>query len=202
MSRDEMKGFAREVTAQIMILGSIVALMWGLEMIDLFLGGSSRSCGGLNQFGIFPRQAGGLRGILFAPLLHGGFAHLIANTIPFVTLGWLVMLRRTTDFFWVTIVAMLVGGLGTWLFGSRGCHIGASGVIFGYLGYLLSRGYFERRIGSILFSLIVLVFYGGLLWGVLPTQFGISWEGHLFGFLGGVVAARLLAEPKTPRPRL
>ncbi|GAB4374619.1 MAG: rhomboid family intramembrane serine protease [Elainellaceae cyanobacterium] len=202
MSQDEMKGLAREVSAQVIILGGFVAIMWGLEIIDLFLGGSSRFCGGLNQFGIFPRQIAGLRGILFAPFLHGGFGHLIANTIPFATLGWLVMLRRTGNFFWVTAIAMVVGGLGTWLFGSPGCHIGASGVIFGYLGFLLSRGYFERRIGSILFSLVVMVFYGGLLWGILPTRFGISWEGHLFGFLGGVVAAKLLAEPRKPYSKL
>lgn len=196
MSRDEVRGLANEVKSQIVILGSFVALMWGLEIIDLFFGGAGRACGGLNQFGIFPRQPGGLRGILFAPFLHGGFGHLIANTIPFVTLGWFVMLRRTADFFVVTIVAMLIGGLGTWMFGAAGCHIGASGVVFGYLGYLLGRGYFDRSFGSMLFSVVILLVYGGLLWGVLPTRVGISWEGHLFGFVGGVVAARLLSKSK------
>jgi membrane associated rhomboid family serine protease len=195
-SRDEMKGIAQEIQAQVLILGAFVGVMWVLEFIDIPLGGTRGFCSGLNQFGIFPRQISGLRGIVFAPFLHGGFAHLIANTIPFVTLGWLVMLRRTIDFFWVTAIAMFVGGLGTWLFGAPGCHIGASGVIFGYLGYLISRGYFERKILSVIFSLIVLVLYGGLLWGILPTRIGISWEGHLFGFLGGVVAAKLLATPR------
>ena len=196
MRRDEVRGLANEVKSQIVILGSFVALMWGLEIIDLFFVGAGRACGGLNQFGIFPRQLGGLRGILFAPFLHGGFGHLIANTIPFVTLGWFVMLRRTADFFVVTIVAMLIGGLGTWMFGAAGCHIGASGVVFGYLGYLLGRGYFDRSFGSMLFSVVILLVYGGLLWGVLPTRVGISWEGHLFGFVGGVVAARLLSKSK------
>jgi membrane associated rhomboid family serine protease len=196
MSHDEVKGIAREVKTQVFILGAFVGLMWILEMIDLPLGGGGRWCGGLNQFGIFPRQIAGLRGILFAPFLHGGFAHLIANTVPFATLGWLVMLRRTADFWVVTAIAIGVGGLGTWLLGTPGCHIGASGVIFGYLGYLISRGYFERRIGSVLFSLVVLLLYGGLLWGVLPLRIGISWEGHLFGFIGGIIAAKLLAEPR------
>jgi membrane associated rhomboid family serine protease len=197
MSRDEVRGLAREVKSQVVILGGFVALMWGLEILDVFLGGAGRFCGGLNQFGIFPRQVGSLWGIVFAPFLHGGFGHLIANTIPFITLGWFVMLRRTSDFFVVTIVAMLVGGLGTWLFGAPGCHIGASGIIFGYLGYLLARGYFDRSFGSMLFSAIILLVYGGLLWGVLPIRYGISWEGHLFGFIGGVVAAKLLSQPKT-----
>lgn len=196
MTRNEVGGIAREIRAQVLILGAFVGLMWVLEIIDAPLGGGGRWCGGLNQFGIFPRQIAGLRGILFAPFLHGGFAHLIANTIPFATLGWLVMLRRTTDFWLVTAIAMLIGGLGTWLFGAPGCHIGASGVIFGYLGFLISRGYFERRIGSVLFSIVVLLLYGGLLWGVLPLRIGISWEGHLFGFIGGVIAAKLLAVPR------
>lgn len=196
MSRDEVGGIAREIKAQVFILGAFIGLMWILEIIDVPLGGTGRWCGGLNQFGIFPRQVEGLRGIVFSPFLHGGFAHLIANTIPFATLGWLVMLRRTADFWVVTAIAMLVGGLGTWLFGSPGCHIGASGVIFGYLGFLISRGYFERRVGSVLFSFVVLFLYGGLLWGVLPLRVGISWEGHLFGFIGGVIAARMLATPK------
>jgi membrane associated rhomboid family serine protease len=133
---------------------------------------------------------------LFAPFLHGNFAHLIANTIPFLTLGWFVMLRETSDFFVVTGITMLVSGLGVWLFGSAGLHIGASGVVFGYLGFLLARGYFERNIPSILLSVIVGFLYGGAIWGVLPTQPGVSWEGHLFGFIGGVIAARFLSQRK------
>ncbi|MBD3885462.1 rhomboid family intramembrane serine protease [Phormidium tenue FACHB-886] len=199
-SDNEMRGLVREVKAQVAILVCCVGLMWVLEAIDLFLGGA------LNQFGIIPRSIVGLRGILFAPLLHGNFPHLIANTVPFLTLGWFVMLRRTSDFFWVTAIAMLIGGLGTWLFAPAATvHIGASGVIFGYLGFLISRGYFERRIGSILISLVIGIFYGGLIWGVLPGQPGISWQGHLFGFIGGIVAARLMTEsrsrPKVRAPR-
>lgn len=192
MSRsEEVKGLMSEVQAHIAILGGFVGLMWALELLDLFLGGW------LNQFGIRPRSIIGLRGILFAPFLHGNFFHLIANTLPFVMLGWFVMLRRTGDFFTVTAIVMLISGLGTWLFApSYTNHIGASGVVFGYLGFLLFRGYFERRVGSVLTSIVVGMLYGGMIWGVLPGQIGISWQGHLFGFIGGVVAARMLSKPK------
>lgn len=191
MSNSERTGIAGEIRAQILILAGFVALLWILEAIDQVLGGA------LNIYGILPRNPIGLRGILFAPFLHGNFAHLMANTIPFVILGWLVMLWRTSDFFIVSAIAMLVGGLGTWLIApAYTVHIGASGVIFGYLGYLLARGYFERRPISVLMSLGVGVFYGSLIWGVLPGQIGISWQGHLFGFLGGIIAARLLASSK------
>lgn len=185
-----MKGIARELGAHILILGITVALMWGIEIIDQLTGRS------LDRFGIIPRTQMGLRGILFAPFLHGSFSHLISNTIPFLILGWLVMIRQTSDFFVVSAIAMLVGGLGTWLLGTPAIHIGASGVIFGYLGFLLLRGYFERSLVSIFFSVMVGILYGSLIWGVLPNQPGISWEGHLFGFIGGGIAAWLLAERK------
>lgn len=192
----EVQGLVGEVKAQVAILVFAVGLMWAIEIVDFFLGGA------LNSFGIIPRSVMGLRGILFAPFLHGNFAHLIANTVPFVTLGWFVMLRRTRDFFWVTAIAMLIGGLGTWLIApANTVHIGASGVIFGYLGFLISRGYFERSFVSILFSVIVGLAYGGLIWGVLPGQLGISWQGHLFGFVGGIVAAWLIADSTAARRR-
>lgn len=189
MSRNEAKAIARELKTQAIILGGFVALMWIVEIVNLlFLGGT------LNRYGIRPHSIVGLRGILFAPFLHAGLGHLTANTVPFLALGWLTMLRETSDFFVVTAIAMLVGGLGTWLIGpAYSIHIGASGLIFGYLGFLLLRGYFERSVSAILFSLIVGVLYGGLIWGVLPLQYGISWQGHLFGFIGGGLAARLLA---------
>ena len=194
MSRSkEVRGLVGEAKSQIGILAGFVGLMWAVEILDVFLGGA------LDQFGIIPHSLVGLRGILFAPFLHGGFLHLISNTVPFVILGWLVMLRRTSDFWTVTAVVMLVAGLGTWLFAPPWTvHIGASGVVFGYLGFLLSRGYFERSFGAIALSLVVGLLYGGMIFGVLPGQIGISWQGHLFGFLGGILAAQLLAQPKRP----
>ncbi|NET59509.1 MAG: rhomboid family intramembrane serine protease [Symploca sp. SIO2E6] len=183
-----MKALASEFKTQVTILGGLVVLMWVLEIVDVLVFRQ-----GLNIYGIIPREIIGLRGILFAPFLHGGFAHLISNTIPFLILGWFVMLPGTSKFFIVTPIIMLVSGIGVWLFGSSGVHIGASGVVFGYLGFLLARGFFERNFPSILLSLVVGSLYGGLIWGVLPTQSGVSWEGHLFGFVGGVLAAKLLA---------
>ncbi len=191
---DDMQSIARELKLHAWILGGAVALMWGLELIDLIL-----FQGRLNFYGIRPHSLGGLWGILFAPFLHGGLGHLMANTLPFLILGWFVMLREVSDFFRVTAITMLVSGLGVWVFGDpRSIHIGASGVIFGYFGFLLLRGWFERSITAIAFSLIVGFLYGGLIWGVLPLSYGISWQGHLFGFLGGIWAARLLAKKRSP----
>lgn len=189
MSRNAI---ARELKTQATILGSFVATFWVIEIIDRVI-----FRGRLDLLGIIPHSFIGLRGILLAPFLHGGFPHLIANTIPFLMLGWLVMLQETSDFFIVTLLTMLVGGFGVWLFAVPGTvHVGASILIFGYLGFLLFRGYFQRNLPSILLSIIVGLLYGGLIWGVLPSNNGISWQGHLFGFLGGVLAARMIAREK------
>jgi membrane associated rhomboid family serine protease len=185
--QEETRTVVSELKQQFRLLGGLVAIMWVAEILDQWVLGQQ-----LDRFGIIPRTLIGLRGIPLAPFLHGNFAHLAGNTLPFLVLGWLIMLRDTQDFLRVTLVVGLASGLGTWLFGSPGSHIGASGVIFGYLGYLLLRGFFERRLGSISLSLLVGTLYGSMIWGILPLQQGVSWEGHLFGFLGGVLAARLL----------
>ncbi|AKE66618.1 MAG: rhomboid family intramembrane serine protease [Microcystis sp. M048S1] len=190
------QGSRQEIKTQAIILATFVAIFWLLEILDQFV-----FRGSLDIFGIIPHQVIGLRGILFAPFLHGDFPHLIANTVPFLILGWLVMLQETSDFFIVTGLTMLVGGLGVWLFAAPGSiHIGASILIFGYLGFLLLRGYFQRNIPSILLSILVFLLYGGTIWGVLPSRPGISWQGHLFGFLGGVLAAKLIATEKKHYP--
>ena len=178
---------------QITTLLSLVSLLWVIEIVDWLLFRNQ-----LPQFfGIQPLSARGLLGILTAPFLHGDFAHLLANTLPLVTLGWLVMLRGRGEWIAVSIITALCSGAGTWLFGGLySTHIGASGVIFGYFGFLLLRGYFERSLTAIAFSLLVAFVYGGIIFGVLPTDSTISWQGHLFGFLGGILAARLLAKPR------
>ena len=194
MNKQEKRGIAQELINQGMILGVFVAIFWIVEIIDfVFFNGGF----GLDQYGIIPHKVVGLRGILFAPFLHGGFRHLMANTIPFITLGWFVMLQETSDFFIVTLITMVVSGLGTWLIGSPGSvHVGASGLIFGYLGFLLLRGFFQRNLPSILLSILVGIFYGSLIWGVLPTDPRVSWEGHLFGFVGGIISAYLIGKKK------
>lgn len=200
MSKGELTAIKRELKLQATLLFGFVGLLWAIEIVDAVL-----FQGSLDRFGVRPRSMEGLVGVAFAPLLHMGFGHLIANTLPLITLGWLIMLRQTRDLVVVTVLAALVSGLGTWLIGaSYSVHIGASGVIFGYFGFLLLRGYFERSVLSIGLSLVVAAVYGGMLWGVLPSGYRISWEGHLFGFLGGVLAARMMsrrAPAKSPARR-
>jgi membrane associated rhomboid family serine protease len=180
-----MKELFGEIRTQILMLGTLVGIMWGLEILDTFVFRH-----GLDTLGILPRNAIGLRGILFAPFLHGSFAHLAANTVPLIVLGWLIMAQSISNFVMVSVICMLVGGLGTWLFGANALHIGASGIIFGYIGFLLARYYFDRRLSSGIIALVVGCTYGSVLWGILPSMPGISWEGHLFGFLSGILAAR------------
>lgn len=182
-----------KLKTQVTILGGFVAFIWLLELVDQLL-----FRGSLDNFGVWPRTAVGLWGILLAPVLHAGFGHVMANTVPFVVLGWFVMVRRLRDFVIVSIITVIVSGLGIWLISpSNTVHLGASGLIFGYFGYLLLRSYFERSLASILWSVLVLFLYGGMIWGVLPQQVGISWQSHLFGFIGGGLAAYWLTQRGT-----
>lgn len=180
----------KSVLKEFKVLIISIAIFWAIEILDLFVFGSS-----LDSFGIQPHSIVGLRGILFAPFLHGGFGHLMANTLPFIVLGWLTMVHEENDFYIATILSALIGGIGVWIFGSPdSVHIGASILIYGYLGFLLLRGYFEKNIPSIAVSVFVAVVYGGMIAGVLPGDIGISWQGHLFGFVGGAIAAKVVAK--------
>ncbi len=184
---------ARTLRGQLIILGTFVVVIWLVELVDAII-----LDGALDAYGVKPRSVSGLRGVLFMPFLHRGFGHLLANTIPIIVLGWLVMVRRTVDIFVVASVTMLVAGLGVWLFGaSNSVHVGASGLIFGFFGFLLARAYFERSLAAIALAVVVFLLYGGIIWGVLPGQDGVSWLGHLFGFIGGVLAAYLLSRRRT-----
>lgn len=169
-----------------LVLG-MLALMWASEIVDAALGGD------LDQYGIKPRETDGLVGIVTSPFLHGGFDHLMSNTIPFVAMGLAIALAGAVRVLAVTGIVMLVGGVGTWLVAQdHSVHIGASGVVFGYGAYLLVRGFFNRNLLELLMALIVGAVWGtALLSGLLPRP-GISWQGHLFGAVGGVAAARLL----------
>lgn len=182
---------ASNVATQAKIIGVLITIIWMLEIVDQLLLQHR-----LNRLGIVPRTQIGLRGILFAPLLHGTWNHLIANTLPFAVLGWFTLLHGVTEFTVATAVIWLVSGLGIWLFAAPNTiHIGASGIIFGYFGFLLSRSYFEQELLSAAVSVVVALLYGPLIWGVLPSRRrGISWQGHLFGFAGGILTARYLPE--------
>jgi len=152
--------------------------------------------GALTAYGVQPRSTTGLRGILFAPFLHGSWAHLAANSVPFVVLGGLVLLHDVRRFATVTLFALLGAGLAAWLLGApRSVHIGASGVVFGYLGFLLGHGWFAKRFGTALLSVAVAFVWGGLTFGVLPGQPGVSWQSHAGGFMGGLYAARHAVRP-------
>lgn len=169
-------------------IAAAVALLYVIELIDVISGDS------LQDGGIEPRELDGLWGILFAPLLHDDWAHLASNTVPLLVLGFMVVLASVMRGAAVVAIIWVVAGFGTWLIGGANTnHIGASGIVFGLLAYLIVRGIFSRSAIQIAIGLVVLVFYGGMLWGVLPSGPRISWEGHLFGAVGGVVAAWVVA---------
>ena len=170
------------------VVVGMLALMWVLEIYD------QAADANLDQYGIEPREVSGLDGILWAPFLHGGFDHLVSNTVPFVIMGLGIALAGVARLVAVTLITIAVGGVGTWLVGpDNSVHIGASGVVFGYATYLLVRGFFNKSALELLMGLIVGAVWGtALLSGLLPRE-GVSWQGHLFGAVGGVVAARVLA---------
>jgi membrane associated rhomboid family serine protease len=151
------------------------------------------------RYCIVGRDDNHLIGVLVAPLLHAGWDHLIGNTLGFLLFGFLAMADGFARFIGVTVVVWLVSGFGVWLLGPPVCTVGVSGVIFGWLLYLLFRGFYARSGRQIALAIVLMVLWGGLLWGVLPGQPGISWQAHLFGALGGIMAARLLARPDRRR---
>ena len=177
-----------ELRRNVRIIAAILAVLWLVGLVDWLAFG-----GRLETFGIVPRTSRGLLGILFAPFLHTGFSHLLANTVAFLLFGGLVLFREERDFWIVTVIGALFSGVGTWLVGRTAVHVGASGVIFAYFGYLLLTGWFERRVLSLILSVLVFLVWWRTLFGLMPNQQGISWEGHLFGLVGGMLAARLLA---------
>ena len=186
-----MTGVTSTLKTQAVVLGGTLAVFWAVFVVNSLLGGS------LLSLGIIPRTTIGLRGILFAPFLHGTLNHIVANSIPFLALGWMVMLRDERRFIPVTLAGMFGSGVTAWLLGAPGSvHIGASGVIFGYLGFLMLTGWYTRSFVSILLSVIVTLAWGSLVLGMMPGQPGISWPAHIGGFLGGVFAARGFTVPR------
>ena len=178
---------------------TFVALLYLVELIDQLMGGR------LDSNGIRPLTTDGLWGIVFAPVLHANWQHLMANTVPLLVLGFLMTLAGLSRFVWATVIVWIVGGFGTWLIGNVGSacgptdHIGASGLIFGWLTFLLVFGIFVRRFTDIVIGLVVLFAYGGVLLGAMPVLHqcgGVSWQGHLSGAFAGVVAAYLLSAPE------
>jgi membrane associated rhomboid family serine protease len=166
------------------ILGFVV-LIWVIELINFSIGHR------LSDWGILPRTLKGLKGIPLSPFLHASLIHVIMNTIPLAVLGGFVILHGRQIFFEISIIIILVSGTTLWLFGRSSYHVGASGLIFGYFGYLVLRAWYDRSLKSFIIAFATVFLYGGIIWGLLPTFSRISWEGHLFGLLAGILAARL-----------
>ena len=169
--------------------------MWAVRIADTFRGDGTSIAG----VGVIPRSAQHPLGILTAPFIHANWPHLIANTVPLLVLGALVLIGGIGDFLFVTIVCAIVGGAGTWLFGESANHIGASGIIFGYVGFLLVRPIFDRRIWSFLITLVVGSLYGAMLFSSAIPKSGISWSAHFFFFFVGVMAASFLRRRTSER---
>jgi membrane associated rhomboid family serine protease len=175
------------------LLGGMLLLIWGIRFLDAFVWKGKLN----NNFSIIPRSSFGVTRILFSPFMHKDVGHLRANTVPLLALAFLLLLTRFDQFWLVTLVIIVVDGLGTWLFGSVGKHLGASGVILGYFGFALAQLFFSPAVSPILLLVagLVAVFYRGLFREIFPWRAGTSNVGHLFGFLGGIAAAYILNLP-------
>ena len=182
-------------TNALLLVVAMVGLMWILEVVDI--AADHR----LDNYGIHPRDVDGLAEILSAPFLHAGFGHLVSNTVPFLAMGAAIALGGLLRVGLVTLIVAVVSGFGTWLIAaSDSVHLGASGVVFGYATYLVSRGIFSRRLSELAVGVVVVAIWGvGLLQGLLPQE-RISWQAHLFGAIGGVVAASVLAGRREAKP--
>ncbi|MEW1614833.1 MULTISPECIES: rhomboid family intramembrane serine protease [unclassified Streptomyces] len=186
-------GGARALTAGLLMAGW-VALLWILEGVDVATGHA------LDTYGISPRETAELRDVIPAAFLHSGWEHVASNSVPLLVLGFIAALGGLRRFAAVVVTIVLVSGVGVWLTAPAfTVTLGASGVVFGLLGYLLVRGFVDRRPWDVLTGIGVAVVYGSLLWGVLPTDSGVSWQGHLFGLIGGVAAAFFFRRPPARR---
>ena len=190
-SRSGRVGFGTALVA----MAALVAGMWLLEGID------QASSNALDAYGIRLRTGEGLVGVFTAPWLHAGWAHLVSNTLPFLVLGLIVLLEGWRSWARATLIVILTSGAAVWLLApANSLTLGASGIVFGWLVYLLARGFFTGSPGQIATGVVVFLFYGGMLWGVVPSDAGVSWQAHLGGALGGLLAARSRGRALRPRP--
>ncbi|MBL4615215.1 MAG: rhomboid family intramembrane serine protease [Magnetovibrio sp.] len=160
----------------------LLTIIWVVEAVNVFWGHR------LATWGILPRNIGGLIGIPLAPFLHAGIWHAVSNTIPLLILGGLTLTAGRKRFWTLTVMIVVVSGILVWMFARSSYHVGASGLVFGYFGALVTRAVIERSISSIVIALITISLYGGLLWGILPQRSYISFEGHFFGLIAGIAS--------------
>ncbi|MDF2644065.1 MAG: rhomboid family intrarane serine protease [Pseudomonas sp.] len=177
------------VSTRLKLVFGLALLLVAIQLINVVTGSW------LIGFGIVPRTLEGLRGIVLAPFIHGSFAHLFGNLLPFIMLSWLVATEGVKRYLWVAGLIALHGGLLVWLFGRTSLHVGASGVIFGLWTYLLGRAWYQRSFASLLLACIALAAYGGMIYGFIPAA-GISFESHLAGALAGIWVACLMHSKK------
>jgi membrane associated rhomboid family serine protease len=176
---------------ELSVILTAVALLTVIEIINLLTGRV------FNQYGNLPREVSALPGIFIGPFLHGSLTHFFSNIIPFAIFLYLLLQHGVKRSVGITLWVIVVTGILVWLFGRDAYHVGASGVLYGYFGYLVLGGFFSRQMKLIFISLLVGFFYGGLIFGVLPARPYISWESHLFGFISGSIAAYFWAKKKT-----
>lgn len=172
-----------------------ILVIWVIEIVNLLMGHR------LNlMFGLQPRAVSGLVGIPLMPFLHGGIGHLAANTLPLGILGVIGLMVAPHRFWQASLLIVLVSGLAVWVFARSGTVVGASGLIFGWFGFLVTLGIIERSTRAIIGAALVIIFYGGMIWGVLPQgNVKVSWEAHLFGAIAGALIARLMQTKSATR---
>ncbi|MEO8889231.1 MAG: rhomboid family intramembrane serine protease [Jatrophihabitantaceae bacterium] len=183
----------RSWSGALIIMCGFGALLWIVEIVN------AANHYSLDRFGLRPRQVGGLWGIFTQPFLHASYGHLASNTVLVVLIGWVLMLSGIRTWLSVTAIIVVLGGVLTWLVAPSGLIVGASAMVFGWLGYLIARAYFSRKLRWIIVAVLVLFFFGALLQNLLPTfHSDASWQSHLCGFLAGIAAGAVL-HPRRPR---
>ncbi len=183
-----MKALLRNWLDALQLISALIGVIWCVALLNHVQGYA------LNPFGILPRETAALPGVFFWVLLHGDFTHLIMNTAPLFFMGFFVALRGPMLFFKITMTIWIIAGLCVWLFARSAFHIGASGLVFGYFGFLLAIAVYERSLVDLAIASVTIFYYGGMFFGVLPIEAFVSWESHLFGLLTGVLAARFYSK--------
>jgi len=178
-----LQGIIISIKQNSIFVGKYIALLWIIHIVNILTHYR------LNAFGIYPRRSRGVIGILFSPFLHGDFSHLLLNSVPLFVLANLVLLYGRPAFYIISLIIIIIGGLCVWLFAKRGIHIGASGLIMGYFGFLLANTFHDFNVSTLILGILCIYYFSGLLLLLLPGKKGVSWEGHIFGFISGIIAA-------------